>query len=299
MRWTASGRIVFSVNALLLSVSVRGGKPKGLLFPSCRRPPESSNPQCYPAAFLLSPNREIAAVDTSDFDPHVPDGIALATVNAAKPAVLPTPLTAEEQESSIFDSLLAFSPDGRQLVFSRTPWDSLGGNTGPPVLMAIRLSGGGPVPLAQSGIPGAGLVPNDVRQVQWSPDGRWIAFVENSNLEVVPTAGGSAPRVLATCPASYIRPDLSWSPTSKVIAFDCTSQVTGSAEISTVRPDGTRLTDLLKDRPLAYVTQSETEGGPQWSPDGSRLLLLAHRIGYRAVHVWTVRPNGAHLTRLG
>lgn len=298
MRWTVGGRIVFSLNSLLLSVSVHGGKSKGLLFPSCR-PESASIPQCYPSGFILSPNRAIAAVSLDDFDPHVPGAIALAKVNAVRPALLPTPLTAEEgQGPSIFDSVLAFSPDSRQLVFSRTPWDPDLGNTGPPVLMAAPIGGGKPVPLAQSGIPGAGLVPNDAPQVQWSPDGRWVAFVENQSLEVVRTAGGSAPRVLATCPDVEVPFSVSWSPTSKVIAFDCRSPVNGISQIGTVKPDGTQLTNLLKNRPLANVIP-ETEDGPQWSPHGSRLLILAHRIGHRTVHVWTIRPNGHDLTRLG
>jgi WD40-like Beta Propeller Repeat len=298
MRWTASGRIVFSLNALLMSVSADGGKPKGLFLPSCRPSTPSSNPDCYPADFILSPNREVAAVSTSAFDPNVPDGIALAKVNSAKPAVLPTPLTAEEQGYSILDTVLAFSPDSTQLVFSRSAWNGPG-DTGPPILMAIPLSGGGPVPLAQSGIPGAGLVPNDAQQVQWSPDTAWVALVENQSLEVAPTVGGSAPHVLATCPGPDRPVNVSWSPTSKVIAFDCYSPVNGSAQLRTVKADGTQLTNLLKGRPLAYVDLTETQGGAQWSPDGTRLLFLAHRIGYRTNNVWTIRPNGHDLTRLG
>jgi Tol biopolymer transport system component len=81
-----------------------------------------------------------------------------------------------------------------------------------------------------------------------------------------------------------------------VIAFECVSDVNGSGEISTVSPGGTQVTDLLKDRLLVYV---QTAGGPQWSPDGSRLLFLAHRIGHRGVHVWTIRPDGQNLTRIG
>jgi len=243
------------------------------------------------------PIRKVAAVITSDSSPHVPAGIALAKVNAARPAVLRTPLTAEEK-GGVWDTALTFSPDGRQLVFSRTPWDPDLGNTGPSLLMAISLRGGGPVPLAQSGLPGAALVPSDAYQPQWSPDGRWVAFVENQSLEVLPTAGGSAPRVLATCPDGEVPFGVSWAPTSKVIAFDCRSPVNGSSQISTVWPDGTHLTDLLKDRPLLYVI-SEAAGGPQWSPNGSRLLILAHRIGHRTIHVWTIRQNGNDLTQLG
>jgi hypothetical protein len=66
----------------------------------------------------------------------------------------------------------------------------------------------------------------------------------------------------------------------------------------TISPDGTHLTDLLKGRSLQYVWHFGL-AGPQWSPDGSRLLFLAHRISHRMVHVWTVRANGHDLTKLG
>jgi Tol biopolymer transport system component len=289
-RWTAGGRILFILDSAagpsLLSVSVHGGKPRGLIFPACRPRYSYSLPQCWPTGFILSPSRKIAAVN--NFDP-VPDGLdvlALAKVNAARPAAITTP------EIGGFGVIFGFSPGGRQLVYSY-PF-------GPPGPWVLRIGSQKPVPLAESGIPGAGLVPKDARQVQWSPDERWVAFVENQSLEIAPTAGGSAPRVLATCPGHDAPPfpDFSWSPTSKVIAFECVSDVNGGGEISTVSPDGTQVTDLLKDRPLVYV-QTGAAGGPQWSPDGSRLLFLAHRNGHRSVHVWTIRPDGQNLTRIG
>ena len=214
---------------------------------------------------------------------------------------IPTPLTAEEN-GSINDEILAFSPNGKQLVFSRAPWDPLSGDTAPPVLLAIRLSGGDPVPLAQSGIPGASLVPSDAQQMQWSPDSRWVAFVENQSLEVVPTTGGSAPRVLASCldpnaPYTFFG-GFSWSPTSKSIAYDCVDGEYGGGQIFTVRPDGTHRTNLLKGRIWAFIGGYKGERVPQWSPDGSRLLVLASQDGATS-YVFTVRPNGHGLTPLG
>jgi hypothetical protein len=37
----------------------------------------------------------------------------------------------------------------------------------------------------------------------------------------------------------------------------------------------------------------------QWSPDGSRLLFLANQAHGAAASVFTIRPNGHHLTQLG
>jgi Tol biopolymer transport system component len=296
MGWTAGARILFSVNDKLLSVGLHGGKPKGLVFPNCRPRAPHEIPQCYPADFILSPNRKIAAVTTGDFDPHEPLGIGLAVVNAARPVVLPTPLPAEEQDRP-YDFVLAFSPGGRQLVFSRTPF-TFGDFTGPSTVMEIPLSGGGEsMPLAQSGIPGASLVPNDASQLSWSPDARWLAYVEQGSLKVVATSGATTPRVLPKYnPYAFF----SWSPNSKLIAYGCCANPDDyPRRLITVRPDGTHSTVLLQHRPLSYASQRATDGGPQWSPDSSHLLILAALPGTRRVHVWTIRPNGRDLRRLG
>jgi Tol biopolymer transport system component len=293
-QWAVRDRILVIPNVGLESVGVQGGKPKRLSFPSWRDA----------EGFILSPNRKYAAaaVSTDSGDPHSSWGIGLVKLSRGRdPVVVSTPLTGEEQ--GLLDTVLAFSPDSRQLVFRRASWD--GWTTGPPSLLALPLSGGDPVPLALSGIPGASLVPDDVEQVQWSPDGRWIAFVENQTLEVVPTTGASAPHVLATdFQALYQYPiyDFSWSPTSAAIAYACCSNQR-IEQLMTVHPDGTHLMNLLKDRPLAYAgLAAGLVGGlgtPQWSPDSSRLLFTARRIGHRTVHVWTIRANGRDLIRRG
>jgi Tol biopolymer transport system component len=296
MQWAAGGRILALPNIGLKSVAVRTGTSRRIIFPTCG--PRA----CDTGGFILSPDREYAAaaITADAADPHFSWGIGLVRLKPGRdPKVLPTP----EESGPIFDSVLGFSPDGRQLVFRRTSWD--GWNAGPPTLLAVPLDGGDPVPLTQSGIPGASLVPSGVQQVQWSPDGRWIAFVEGQTLEVVPTAGTSAPRILATNFQSvYQYPvfDFSWSPTSKLIAYACCSDQPVE-QLMTVRPDGTQLTNLLKDRPLAYsgLAAGFVNGGgtPQWSPDGSRLLFTAHRISHRLFHVWTIKANGHDLIKVG
>jgi WD40 repeat protein len=281
----------------LKTVGAQGGKPKRLVFPSCAGEPDPGH-ECATFGFILSPNRTFAAatVTAGGGYPHYAWGIGLVKVEpGGDAAVLSTPLAAEEHDGRNYDRALAFSPDGTQLVFTRSSWDGWTG--GPLALMAIPVEGGGAaVPLAQSGIPGAWLLPNDVQQAQWSPDGRWIAYVENQTLEVVPTTGGT-PRVLATNFGEWNLgfDSFSWSPNSRTIAYACCSTNLWIQQLMTVRPDGTHLTNLLMDRPLIYANRAE----PLWSPDGSRLLFLARGIDHRTAHVWTVRADGSHLTRIG
>jgi dipeptidyl aminopeptidase/acylaminoacyl peptidase len=290
------------------SVRVAGGKPKPkrLFFPGC-----SSSYGCQTNGFILSPNREYAAALNVDNDSEDRYLIGLVKLRrGAEPEVLPSPLTVEEHTGA-FDSPLAFSPDGTQLVFRRVWFSSpdgtqlVGGD--PPALMAVSLAGGDPVPLAESGIPGASLVPDDAAQVQWSRDGRWVAYEEDDfttdiqRLQVVSTTGEPAPRALATCdfgsPFSF-----SWSPNSKLIAYDCEGSGANTSQFVAVRPDGTDATNLLGDRNLVYDEREYTggyEAGPQWSPDGSRLLFLAWGLYSDVDHVYTVRADGSHLTRHG
>lgn len=293
LQWIPGRRILFTTGVGMRSAPVQGGKSKRLFFPGC---PGNAQGCQSGGAFLLSPDREYATMEiSSDFsDPHTGWWIGLVTLKPGEgPNVLPPPLTADEH-SSVLDTALAFSPNGTQLVFSRGSWD--GWSEGPPELRAISLAGGSPsVPLAQSGIPGASLVPDDVSRVQWSPDGQWVAYVEKGSLDVVPTTGG-APRVLATG-ADYYGDGFrySWSPTSEFIAYDSQPATYGAeGRFVTVRPDGTHLTDLLKG--LHAPTYVLRGGRPQWSPDGSRLAFVA--AGLQADHLWTIRPDGSGLARI-
>jgi hypothetical protein len=261
----AGGRIIFQVNTTLYSVAVHGGKPKPIAFPSCGSP---NYLQCGPEAFILSPTREYAAVTTDDGEgnPPPPELIALLKLKPGHvPVELQTPINAEEQGGGYSDVILSFSPHGRQLVFRRDAADcplppippcSTPPGTG---LMAFRLGGGAPVPLAQSGLPGASLVPSDAQRVQWSPDGRWVAFVEHQSLEAVPTTGASAPRVLATNFDSFAVPvnDFSWSPTSKLIAYDCCfNQATRQFMRSARREDGRQARADLNGLPTVRASSS-------------------------------------------
>lgn len=298
LQWAADGRILVNPSGGLKSTRVQGGEPKQLAFPSCGT---SRNPWgCSTAGFILSPDREYAAASITDdpSDPHSSYGIGLVQLRPGlDPVVRSTPLAMEET-SGVFDTARAFSPDGTQLVFTRwSSWDGWSG--GPPAVRAIGVGGGGSVPLAQSGIPGASLVPNDANELQWSPDGRWVGYIEydgagGQNLEVVPTTGASTPQILATC-SSYFQ--FSWSPTSTLLEYDCESYSEESSQFMTVRPDGTQRTDLLKGRNLIY--DQALSGGRRWSPDGSRLLFVAHGRSNDVDHVWTIRPDGSHLTRHG
>ena len=197
-----------------------------------------------------------------------PDTIGLLKL---KPGKAPAASLAPDVDTG---DILAFSPDSTQLIYE----SSSGG------LMALPVAGGDPISFAQSGIPGAELVPSDVQELQWSPDGRWLEYLEGNDLEAAPTNGESPPRVLAT----NVSGGIAWSPTSKRIAY------TSDGSLMTVGRDGIHPTDVVHyhRRPFRYADV----GSPQWSPDGSHLAFTS--VG-TTEHVWTVRPNGRNLSRRG
>ena len=182
--WAAGGQILFSRTQFLYRVSVHGGKPKRLVVPDCQ-----DWYSCQMVWYTLSPDRKIAAVGAcSCGDPHLGGFLELVRLSPHRGSVefAPGPIGPY--------AFRGFSLDSRQRVFS--------GASG---LLALPLDGGDAVPLAQSGIPGASLVPSDAQGVKWSPDGRWVVYVEYDdtngihNLDVVPTSGAGTRRTLATC----------------------------------------------------------------------------------------------------
>jgi len=264
--WAAGNRIAFINNFVVSSVAATGGKLIKLF---------GSTPW-----FILSPNRETVALDDGCGCGHSPDSVALVGVRGGKPLVVPRP-------KNVSDSIDGFSPDGTQLVFTRGPWNHNGNPKGKPVLMVQRVRGGAPVPLTRSGLIGASALPAGAVQPQWSPDGKWIAFVvpdAKPKLEVVSTSGGPA-RVLVPSlgePSSF-----SWSPTSKRIAYAKYGRPLG--KLGTIDLQGHR---TVVSGSVNWASNDSWDR-PQWSPDGTKLVFMAQGGG-----IWVVGADGTGLKKL-
>jgi Tol biopolymer transport system component len=267
--WGAGDRIVFSANFRLFAVPAAGGKQQ-LLF--------GDTPW-----FILSPNGETAAVDDGCDCGQAPDAIAFVAVRGGKPVVVDRP-------KGSTDAIDGFSPDGTMLVFSRARFNPDGGPVPPPVLMAVRVGSRRPVPLAQSGLVGARAVPAGATNVQWSPDGRWIAFTGADGLRFVSTHGGKS-RVVAKIPRYG---SFAWSPTSKLLAY--TTQP-GRGRLATVDLAGHRR--LLWTNPSLHYLSNDSWDRPQWSPDGTELVFMAVAgPGRPPAHIWVVGADGRGLRRV-
>jgi Tol biopolymer transport system component len=265
MLWSATGRIVFVSNFTLISVPASGGRAMRL----------ATNAPW----FLLSPNGAAAAFHGAD--QSSPSGIGLVSVTGGRPVLVPRPANAT-------DILDGFSPDGTDLIFSRA---MPGGASA--ISMVERIAGGTPVTLTSSGLIGGSYLPTDAVQSQWSPNGRWIAFLRNGKLESVNTEDGTT-HVLETQIAPY---GFSWSPTSKLLACICGAS-REHLRFTTVSPQGTNRRVLWSNHSLHYVS-IDSEDRLQWSPDGSKLVFMA-RVGpgYPPTQIWVVGANGRGLKRI-
>jgi Tol biopolymer transport system component len=268
LQWAASGRIVFIDNFTLASIPETGGAPVRVFTNTSR--------------FVLSPNRRTIAFDDGCGCHDSNDPIGLVGVRGGTPFVVPKPANAT-------DVLDGFSSDGKELVFHRYTYAKAASEDTPiaQTLMVEHVGGGVPLPLRRSGLPGASRVPAAATQVEWSPNGRWIAFVLRFKLELMPAAGGSA-RVVEGRPFSAY----SWSPSSTALAYRL-----NSGTIATVDLSGHHAL-LWYGRTPRAVGESSLDP-PQWSADGTRLVFMSLGASlYGPARIWIVGARGQGPTRI-
>jgi dipeptidyl aminopeptidase/acylaminoacyl peptidase len=128
----------------------------------------------------------------------------------------------------------AVSPDGQRIAF--TAWDFCSGGTASPWLRVVDTSGQPTRDLTR--LPHNGRFPNPEHSCPaWSPTGRQIAFLRNSDLTVA-NRDGSAEHRVARGGHSLIYRCPSWSPDGRWIAFS-TEDARGGPVLLVVHPDGT------------------------------------------------------------
>jgi hypothetical protein len=125
-----------------------------------------------------------------------------------------------------------------------------------------------------------------VAATAWSPDGNWIAYVQDRGLYVA-HPDGSEPRVLSTAPERGWVGTGEFSPDSTRLSY-VVGQGLPDAQIRSevVRIDGTER-HLLRQGPVISTGK--------WSPDGNALVLMAQNDAgrYRPPRVYVVSADGS------
>lgn len=167
----------------------------------------------------------------------------------------------------------AFSPDGKQLVFS---WD--GGIEGANSDIYVKLIGTGePVRLTNT--------PNEEINPTFSPDGKSIAFVrifpDHNEIILIPALGGAERKIYEK--ASYA--SISFSSDGKLLAaaeLDLSKNEAGIFTINLQSGEKTRLTT-----PAAPAVDHT----PRFSPDGKSFAFIRYFSSFRR-EIFVVPANG-------
>lgn len=190
---------------------------------------------------------------------------------------------------------LAWSPDGRRIVFTKT------GGGGWAVIWVMNIDGSGARQLTHRDENDDG----DDTDPAWSPDGSTIAFSRGPatapTLWLMDADGTNQHQLDIASPGCGGGQEPDWSPEGEWIAFarSCARSVGGKkkywSDIWLIRPDGTDLRRLTDAR-----ASSDTNKSPAWSPDGKRIVFesLVSRSRYEDDDIYVMNADGTGQKRL-
>lgn len=175
----------------------------------------------------------------------------------------------------------SWAPDGRTIAFIRGPTCSAAGD-----IYVVGAERG-----EATGLTNTPFL--NEYSAEWSPDGKKIVFaglpvytdrLNESDLYIM-DGDGTNVQTLTSDAGGEAYP--SWSPDGRWIAFTKVHSLTDAPRIEFVSPDGARRRALVA--PMHGLGHA-----PQWSPDGSKLLLVDWNL--RLIYVMKV--DGSGLRRL-
>ncbi len=129
----------------------------------------------------------------------------------------------------------------------------------------------------------------------WSPMGQRIVFIRGRHSRSLYTMRSDGSHVRRIDYNGYVGYWVRWSPSGSRIAFE------GSGDIFSIRLDGTgkrRITaDITRKRRGSDGDRFGGIDGLDWSPDGKRILVSAHK-GEAEPYVYSVRRSGGSERRV-
>jgi Tol biopolymer transport system component len=173
----------------------------------------------------------------------------------------------------IFERGPAWSPDGKQIVFSEASTSTDLG------LWVMNADGSGLRQLTPEGYTPA-----------WSPDGKTIAYLvvggtndnPTANIYDIPAAGGD-PTNLTPGATSASDPD--WSPGGRRIVFSL------NCHLAVMKADGSN-EHVITHPPVTHPAGGVCDGGPAWSPDGRWIVFERDNGNTDGSALNIVHPDG-------
>jgi Tol biopolymer transport system component len=153
-----------------------------------------------------------------------------------------------------------WSPDGKSIAFVRSKLIKDPKVYGETSIYTVNSSGGEPKLLMTE--------PDVICSIKWSPDGKYIAYLNNNGLNIIEAQNGIS-RIVGKVPRWTVHTELAWSPDSKRIAFNDP----GSKAVKVISVEDGHIQDIetgLIDINIFHL---------DWSPDGKRFVFVGYMGG--------------------
>lgn len=248
VRWPAmspDGRIVFMMAGDLWLLDPQDAKPRPI-------------PIELPTDRVLGRHRSPNAVGALTWYALAPDADRLALVTRGEIFSVPVkpgvtlPVT---RGSGARESWATFSPKGDRIVY-------VSDETREESIATIDAWGrGAPTTVKVSGFDGWHFPP------RWSPDGKWIAYADQTQTLFLIAAGGGSPRAVDRSEQSEIR-EYVWSPDGRWLAYTKSLRTDFSSVFVYDTETGTT---------TAVTGPTTNDYSPAWDPQGRYLYFLSDR----------------------
>ena len=180
---------------------------------------------------------------------------------------------------------------GHDIAFGRAFGPIVKNNASTLELATAQLNGAGDRVIRTFGFTGTGTEPHNA---VWSPNGRMLAVTIlndrkkpiNASAIYLFSANGKTVRRLTPRNLDAGNPD--WAPNGKRIVFNSFYEGQSESELYTIRPDGTGMHRILKEKKNNYAFD------PVFSPDGERIAFV-HASRKTPPHIWSIGADGKNL----
>ncbi len=179
---------------------------------------------------------------------------------------------------SLGDFFPAFSPDQKTLAFVRSV------SIATADIYLLSLAGGEPTRLTFDN--------SSIRGLSWTSDGKELVFASRRggstyNLWKVPTADGT-PERLTTSDRDVYSPTISLQ--RNRLSY------TQSMMDGNIWRIGLQTSKGQENQPLKLISSTQEDSGPQYSPDGKRIVFASRRSG--SFEIWVCESDGSNPRRL-